>query len=48
MLLASEVLPKYFTTTGALTAGAKYTFKIKARNSVGLSEFSAPLEILAA
>jgi hypothetical protein len=31
-----------------LTAGVTYAFKVKARNSVGSSEFSDPIAILAA
>jgi hypothetical protein len=37
-----------YTTSVALTQGRTYTFKVQARNSVGLSAFSTSLAILTA
>lgn len=47
-VLATAVLTKSYTTTSTLTAGAIYTFKVEARNSVGYSVLSSALAILAA
>ena len=48
MELASNVLTKSYTTSIALTSGQTYKFMIQARNSVGLSDTSVELSILAA
>lgn len=39
---------QYFQTTNSLNPGLTYEFKVTARNSVGSSEYSAPIAILAA
>ena len=46
--LASGIQVKYYTTTVSLIQGHLYSFKVKARNSVGYSDFSSPVSILAA
>ena len=47
--LAAGVTNRYYqTTANLLTAGVTYVFKVKARTSVGLSEDSASVSILAA
>ena len=45
--LAQNVLLKEYTATG-LSAGVVYSFKVKSRNSVGLSLLSESVEVLAA
>lgn len=37
VLLEAEVATMYYTTTVSLTAGNNYSFKVTARNSVGVS-----------
>lgn len=46
--LQSGVTETYYQTTVVLTAGATYKFKVKARNSVGFSDNSGEIFILAA
>jgi len=47
--LAAGVTNRYYqTTANLLTSGVTYVFKVKARTSVGLSEDSASVSILAA
>jgi hypothetical protein len=46
--LVSGVTETYYTTTEELIPGRTYTFKIQARNTVGLSIESTELSILAA
>ncbi len=48
VVLDEGILPKSYQTKVVLTSGAKYNFKVEARNSVGYSLLSAPLEILCA
>lgn len=48
VLLESNVLTEHYTTTVALTVGRTYAFKIRARNTVGLSLYSEVVSILAA
>lgn len=48
MVLDEGILPKSYQTKVILTPGAKYNFKVEARNSVGYSLLSVPLEILCA
>ena len=45
--LASALTERKYTASG-LYSGLLYTFRIKARNSVGYSDLSAPITILAA
>ena len=47
-LLESEVTSAAYTTKITLTSGVTYSFKVTARNSVGISEYSSPVSILAA
>ena len=42
------MLTRHYTTTVALTPGLTYAFKVRARNTVGLSLYSEPISILAA
>ncbi len=37
-----------YTTAVPLKPGSTYTFKVKARNGLGESDFSKPIEVLAA
>jgi len=46
--LQPEVTQTNYQTSVVLTAGATYRFKVKARNSVGFSAYSADISILAA
>ena len=46
--LASGVTETEYTTSVTLTQGQTYTFKVKARNSVGFGQYSAEVSILAA
>jgi hypothetical protein len=46
--LNAGVVTRHYTTTVTLTAGRTYAFKVKARNTVGLSLYSEPISILAA
>lgn len=48
VLLASQFVEQYYMTTATLTPGAFYKFKVTSRNSVGDSQMSAEIEILAA
>ena len=48
VLLAQKVTNTYFTTSATLTPGVIYEFKLTARNSVGSSDYSAILSVLAA
>jgi len=48
VLLSGGVTNTYYTTTNSLTAGAFYTFTVTAINSVGESDKSSSLTILAA
>ena len=48
MLLNGAVIDRFYTTTVTLNPGTTYAFKVKARNTVGASEFSQPVSILAA
>jgi len=48
VLLAQAVIENYYTTQVPLTPGVTYSFKVTARNSVGSSDFSAAISILAA
>lgn len=47
-VLATGLTVKTYTTLVTLTPGATYRFKVEARNSVGYSELSADLPVLAA
>jgi len=47
-VLQTGLTAKSYTTTQTLTAGAYYTFKVEARNSVGYSLLSSAYQILAA
>lgn len=47
-VLATGLTSKSYTTTQTLTAGAFYTFRVEARNSVGYSLMSSSYQILAA
>jgi hypothetical protein len=46
--LEQNIVATQYTTTIGMTAGTVYSFKVKARNLVGLSDFSLPVSILAA
>lgn len=46
--LATGVIPRTYSTSVTLTAGATYRFKVEARNSIGYSLKSAEFAILAA
>jgi len=46
-LVQANIVSRQHTTTG-LQSGTTYKFMVKARNSVGLSAFSAEISILAA
>jgi len=48
VLLEPGVLEKLFETDQTLLSGETYSFKVKSRNSVGYSEFSEVVSILAA
>jgi hypothetical protein len=48
VILESGILPLSYQTTVTLTPGARYKFKVEARNSVGYSLLSDEVEILAA
>jgi len=48
VILEEGVLLRSYTTKVSLSTGATYKFKVEARNSVGYSSASAPLEILCA
>ncbi len=48
VLLVEKLTSSYFTTTATLTPGVTYSFKVTARNTVGSSDYSSVIAILAA
>jgi hypothetical protein len=48
ILLAQKVTSTYFATSSTLSPGVTYSFKLTARNSVGSSDYSEVISILAA
>jgi len=48
VLLEAAVVNQYYQTTVSLTAGETYSFKVTARNTVGDSDQSSIVTILAA
>jgi hypothetical protein len=48
VLLAEKLTNLYFTTTTTLTPSVTYSFKVTARNTVGSSNYSSEISILAA
>ena len=46
-MIAQNVTETFFTVE-KLEKGIRYSFKVKARNKSGLSDFSEPVEILTA
>jgi hypothetical protein len=46
--LDSAITSQEYTTSITLTEGRTYKFKVRSRNSVGLSPYSTVLEVLAA
>jgi hypothetical protein len=46
--LAQSVIDNYYTTQVPLIPGKTYSFKVTARNSVGSSDYSEVISILAA
>ena len=40
MLLAEKLTASYFTTAATLIPGVTYSFKVTARNTVGMSDYS--------
>jgi hypothetical protein len=48
VLLLAGVTDQFYLTTFALTTGSTYSFKVRARNSVGFSVDSAALSVLVA
>ena len=48
LLLVEKLTSSYFTTTATLTPGVTYSFKVTARNTVGSSDYSSVIAILAA
>jgi len=46
--LAENIVTNYFQTDKTLSAGETYSFKVTARNTVGDSEYSSEIAILAA
>lgn len=48
VIMEENVLDQFYVTTVALTPGEEYTFKLTARNSVGDSQKSNPITIMAA
>jgi len=47
VILASGITTRSYTAV-SLYSATTYSFKVKARNSVGFSDFSIPISILAA
>ncbi len=48
ILLTQKCTNTYFATSAILTPGVTYSFKLTARNSVGSSDYSTVLSVLAA
>jgi len=48
MDIASDLTHTSYTYETDITTGDTYSFRVKARNSVGFSDFSESLEIIAA
>jgi hypothetical protein len=48
VLLAENLTTSYFTTAATLIPGVTYSFKVTARNTVGSSNYSSEISILAA
>ena len=48
ILLAEKLTTSYFTTAATLIPGVTYSFKVTARNTVGSSDYSSIIAILAA
>ena len=48
VVVASGILDKNYLVSSNLTPGVTYTFKVQSRNVFGLSEYSAPVSVLAA
>ena len=48
VLIADKLTTSYFTTAATLIPGVTYFFKVTARNTVGSSNYSSVISILAA